>query len=1081
MQRLITEQIKQLTGQRTVTVTNAPSQVTAGGNVDIQAGSDISLVGSRVEAGGGAPRTPDESSPTRGEDAEGGNIRLSAGRDITLSPGTSGSDQQQWESESRYGISFDSDENSVSVFVGRESEAEGHGLASQQSVGSELSASGNVEVNAGRDITQVGGRTSAGEDITYTAERNMNLLSGSNTERTTETHEQTRSGFGTSVNHNFGNARDAIQGAGEGDNTVSQASSTLKAVDTVSRTAAGPTFSGSLGRSGEDIRVTGEDVRAAPAELNAGGSVSIGAGKDATLEGTRVNAGEDILVEADNIFVRPGAESASQQTEARHEWSGIRQEGNSVGGGASLGVDTADIEQTSGAGAQLAAGGDVDLIAEDALRIEGSDVAAGNDVRLEGTTVDIVAFQGDYSEVHDGEQIGGEVGITAGGEGGTLGYYVEVEGGQNDLVRDDQQHRNSRITAGDRLEVVSTDDATISGANLTGNELDLDVGGDLLVSSVQDEGAVDGQRWDGKLRVTVGAGVSVSGSAGYGETEGEKAWVADQTRLIGRERVDIDTVGHTQVDGAVIANVREDGSDGGNLSLTTDTLAVTDIHDSHTEDSHYTRISGSWESEKAYQSRGSDSDYTQTTGKPRGDETGDTLDERTTWGIEGSYSSLDREQINRGTIGQGEITVHHPDSDLNTELADINRDIDRAQEITRDESETTELYVTETSVEDAANPVDTVNRWGEQLQNLPQKYIELPQEVKDNYVQLERGLTALATDAPEDSVAAFETMLAIADPNADGTGITDKIYDTLILRYGKDAADQAMEGLKALDNPVSRTLMELHREDPEKAREVLTALREVLPEDNDSSALDQRWAAISTTCSRAPSVCGAVAGTIGMGASGTTDSGQQPVVSDDTDMAIVSTCMLIPSCLGLMEMAVPSIAADGELADGSRTEYPAEAGQLPAIPGYPAENESQVTSTEYPTYDIDRPGRYETPVVDGQTGQTSAGGYQPAGTELIGGAVYSEGSDATNKRLPEGVSFGRNANQDYHVWRHVEDELGMSRQRVQDAVVADLPPVSNLSSGLNVRFVTVDGVRLQYNAFKLPDGTVNIGRIHEEN
>lgn len=57
----------------------------------------------------------------------------------------------------------------------------------------------------------------------------------------------------------------------------------------------------------------------------------------------------------------------------------------------------------------------------------------------------------------------------------------------------------------------------------------------------------------------------------------------------------------------------------------------------------------------------------------------------------------------------------------------------------------------------------------------------------------------------------------------------------------------------------------------------------------------------------------------------------------------------------------------------------------------------------------------------------------------------------------------------------------MSRQRVQDAIVADLPPVTDLSNGLNVRTVTVDGVKLQYNAFKLPDGTVNIGRIHEKN
>lgn len=71
--------------------------------------------------------------------------------------------------------------------------------------------------------------------------------------------------------------------------------------------------------------------------------------------------------------------------------------------------------------------------------------------------------------------------------------------------------------------------------------------------------------------------------------------------------------------------------------------------------------------------------------------------------------------------------------------------------------------------------------------------------------------------------------------------------------------------------------------------------------------------------------------------------------------------------------------------------------------------------------------------------------------------------------------------QDYHVWRHVEDELGMDRLRVQGSVIADLPPVSDLSDGLNVRFVNVDGMRLQCNAFKLPDGTVNIGRIHAAN
>ena len=88
---------------------------------------------------------------------------------------------------------------------------------------------------------------------------------------------------------------------------------------------------------------------------------------------------------------------------------------------------------------------------------------------------------------------------------------------------------------------------------------------------------------------------------------------------------------------------------------------------------------------------------------------------------------------------------------------------------------------------------------------------------------------------------------------------------------------------------------------------------------------------------------------------------------------------------------------------------------------------------------------------------------------------------APNRAVPDGYSFGRYANQEYHTWRHVIDEMGMNRQSVQNAIIDDLPPASDLSSGLNVRFVTVDGTRLQYNTFKFPDGTVNIGRIHEAN
>ena len=36
---------------------------------------------------------------------------------------------------------------------------------------------------------------------------------------------------------------------------------------------------------------------------------------------------------------------------------------------------------------------------------------------------------------------------------------------------------------------------------------------------------------------------------------------------------------------------------------------------------------------------------------------------------------------------------------------------------------------------------------------------------------------------------------------------------------------------------------------------------------------------------------------------------------------------------------------------------------------------------------------------------------------------------------------------------------------------------SGIKDGLNIRKVVVDGVELTYNAFRLPDGTINIGRI----
>lgn len=89
---------------------------------------------------------------------------------------------------------------------------------------------------------------------------------------------------------------------------------------------------------------------------------------------------------------------------------------------------------------------------------------------------------------------------------------------------------------------------------------------------------------------------------------------------------------------------------------------------------------------------------------------------------------------------------------------------------------------------------------------------------------------------------------------------------------------------------------------------------------------------------------------------------------------------------------------------------------------------------------------------------------------------FSAGGVAKRIIDPDTVSFGRNANQQHHTWRHI-DEIGMDRTRVQNSVLDDIP--ADLPSGPHRRRITVDGVELEYRIFKFDDGTFNVGTIFD--
>lgn len=191
-----------------------------------------------------------------------------------------------------------------------------------------------------------------------------------------------------------------------------------------------------------------------------------------------------------------------------------------------------------------------------------------------------------------------------------------------------------------------------------------------------DSGKASGKEYDVSATVTVGYGVSVSGSVGFGETSGKTDWVNEQTRVIARERLDIRTEEHTQIDGAVIA------SETGNLRLDTDTLGFRDIQGEERERSYYLNVGGSYGKGQQDQSQ---------VGKGSEGQTG--------WSLEGYQYEREREQVVRATVGEGAIIVRSDAETGSDSTAGLNRDVDSAYQITKDEESRTDLYVSSSSLE----------------------------------------------------------------------------------------------------------------------------------------------------------------------------------------------------------------------------------------------------------------------------------------------------------------------------------------------------------------------------------------------
>ncbi len=373
-----------------------------------------------------------------------------------------------------------------------------------------------------------------------------------------------------------------------------------------------------------------------------------------------------------------------------------------------------DSTQISNQGSLLLSGGNISLNARKDINQVGSSVLSGElgesgltgggDINYTaGGNVTIEAAANTYKERTSSSNENINMGVNSGGSL-SIGYgQSNSKGSASDLW-----WSNSQTVTGDgAIKISSGADTTVKGANIQGADVSLDVGGKLLVASLQDEhhsnnssngfnggisfsGGGSGQIAGSDLTKTTTNAYGISGGYNQSRGESDSAWVNNQTTIVGTNSVDI-TADTTHIKGAVIANIMQEGIDGGNLTLKTNKLTYEDIHD----------YSNSYESGFGLQTNftiGGNSTYTDGAGNvvPVGNKNGtnaagnikdpadSTLHPDGSTTISVVSKGSEKEQETRATVGDGAIIIAGEDA-TSEELEGLNRDVDKAQEVTRDQ------------------------------------------------------------------------------------------------------------------------------------------------------------------------------------------------------------------------------------------------------------------------------------------------------------------------------------------------------------------------------------------------------------
>ncbi|MDT8903388.1 hemagglutinin repeat-containing protein [Anaeroselena agilis] len=360
--------------------------------------------------------------------------------------------------------------------------------------------------------------------------------------------------------------------------------------------------------AGKDARVTASDIISGKNTSIQGQNVTIEAGQNSgqskqTYEfkqsGLTVSLGGDtitpVLSAASDVRRISNVSDERLQalyaykayTDAKDAYNALK-DGSPLSVSVSIGstkYSTETVSSLSSAqGSQVSAGGNVNITAtgsgatdaagkaaDGSVNVVGSGVSGENVTLTAAKDVNLVAADNATTTTNTSSSSSAGVGVQIGPKGGVFVQGSKASGNENGAGT---THTETVVAASDTLTVKTGSDANIVGAQAKGDNVKMEIGGDLNIASQQDTDSYHERTSSAGGTIGLGSGVASSVSASKGKIDSDYASVTDQSGVYaGQGGFDITVGGNTDLKGAVIAS--EAAPDKNKLS--TGTLTWSDI------------------------------------------------------------------------------------------------------------------------------------------------------------------------------------------------------------------------------------------------------------------------------------------------------------------------------------------------------------------------------------------------------------------------------------------------------------------------------------------------------------------------